>query len=161
MTAGALAAPAVPARAEGSQRAVYHLTRPSGWLCDIQRPLDVDGTYQLYYLHSGTTAGDGEWHRASTVDGVEFAHHGTALPMVGNEPVWTGSTVRDVDGVAGFGPGAVIALATRLPRHELRMQQQYLYGSRDGGATFTMLPDPVIPNPNGPTASTPAEIDNA
>lgn len=159
--AGALATPAVPARAEGSQRAVYHLTRPSGWLCDIQRPLDVDGTYQLYYLHSDTTARDGEWHRASTVDGVEFAHHGTALPMVGNEPVWTGSTVRDVDGIAGFGPGAVIALATRLPRHELRMQQQYLYGSRDGGATFTMLPDPVIPNPNRPTASTPAEIDNA
>ena len=38
------AASAVPARAaQGSQRAVYHMTPPSGWLSDPQRPVFLDG----------------------------------------------------------------------------------------------------------------------
>lgn len=43
----ATAAPAAAARAATSLRAVYHMTPPSGWLCDPQRPVFTNGAYQV------------------------------------------------------------------------------------------------------------------
>ncbi|MBU4336455.1 MAG: glycoside hydrolase family 32 protein, partial [Actinobacteria bacterium] len=50
---------AARASTPASLRAVYHMTPPSGWLCDPQRPVTADGAYQLYYLHSGQNNGPG------------------------------------------------------------------------------------------------------
>src|SRR3712207_189172 len=91
--AGALAlllgatAAAPPAGAQNSQRALYHLTPPSGWLCDPQRPVFVNGAYHLYYLHSAVNNGPGGWDHATTFDGVHFTHHGDALPLQPDFPV--------------------------------------------------------------------------
>lgn len=145
----------------GSQRAVYHMTPPSGWLCDPQRPVFANGAYQLYYLHSGQNNGPGGWDHATTTDGVAFTHHGTVMPLQPDFPVWSGSAVIDTANTAGFGAGAVIALATQPTDGIRRYQEQYLYWSTDGGFTFTALADPVIVNTDGRTAVTPAEIDNA
>ena len=106
---------AARAAGDGSLRAVYHLTPSSGWLCDVQRPIVVDGETLVYHLHAAETAGPGGWDLATTRDGVTFEHHGPVLPIEGVEPVWSGSAVVDADGGAGYGDGAVIALATRLP----------------------------------------------
>lgn len=155
-----VAAP-VAARAQTSLRAIFHMTPPSGWLCDPQRPITANGAYQLYYLHSGQNNGPGGWDHATTSDGVAFTHHGTVMPLQTDFPVWSGSAVVDTANTAGFGSGAVIALATQ-PTSGIRMyQEQYLYWSTDGGFTFTALPDPVIANTDGRTATTPAEIENA
>ncbi|SDO99131.1 levanbiose-producing levanase [Microbacterium sp. ru370.1] len=143
-----------------SQRAVYHMTPPTAWLCDPQRPIVSGGQYQLYYLHSNINNGPGGWDHATT-DGVSFTHHGTVMPISGGVPVWSGCLVVDTANTAGFGAGAVIALATRPTNNVRKYQEQYLYWSTDGGFSFTMLPDPVLVNNDGRTAQTPAEIDNA
>lgn len=99
--------------ASPSLRAVYHMTPPSGWLCDPQRPVYTNGAYQLYYLHSDINNGQGGWDHATTTDGVSFTHHGAFLPLQPNFPVWSGSGVVDSNNTAGFGAGAVVVLATK------------------------------------------------
>lgn len=160
---GAATIPVTSARADGpgSLRAIYHMTPPSGWLCDPQRPVYHDGEYHLYYLHSDANNSDGGWDHATTTDCVEFTHHGDAIPLQPNFPVWSGSAVVDEDNTAGFGAGAIIALATQPTDGVRKYQEQYLYWSTDGGYTFTLLPDPVIVNEDGREASTPEEIANA
>lgn len=148
------------ARATTSQRAVFHMTPPTAWLCDPQRPIVTGGQYQLYYLHSNQNNGPGGWDHATT-DGVTFTHHGTVMPLDNGVPVWSGCLVVDEANTAGFGAGAVIALATRPTGGVRKHQEQYLYWSTDGGYSFTMLPDPVLVNTDGQTATTPEEIANA
>ena len=162
-TLGLLVAGTGPAAAvgPGSQRAVYHMTPPTGWLCDAQRPIVSRGAYQLYYLHSAQNNGDGGWDHATTADGVSFTHHGPVMPLTNGVPVWSGCLVVDHANTAGFGAGAVIALATRPTDGIRRYQEQYLYWSTDGGFTFSMLPDAVIVNTDGRTATSPAQVDNA
>jgi len=145
----------------GSLRAIYHMTPPTGWLCDPQRPVTTSGAYQLYYLHSGQNNGPGGWDHATSADGVAFTHHGTVMPLQPDFPVWSGSAVVDEANTAGYGAGAVIALATQPTDGIRKYQEQYLYWSTDGGFTFTAHPDPVIVNTDGRKATTPAEIDNA
>ncbi|CCE74340.1 glycoside hydrolase family 32 protein [Clavibacter nebraskensis] len=159
--AAATSTHATTTSATASLRARFHMTPPAGWLCDPQRPVFTDGAYQLYYLHSDQNNGPGGWDRASTTDVVHFTHHGAAIPVQPGFPVWSGSAVVDTADTAGFGAGAVIALATQPTDGIRKYQEQYLHWSTDGGATFTALPDPVIVNTDGRSATTPAEIDNA
>ncbi|MEZ2391250.1 glycoside hydrolase family 32 protein [bacterium RCC_150] len=141
--AGAIGSPAAP-----SMRASYHMTPPSGWLSDPQRPFFLDGKYNLYYLHSAQDNGPGGWRHATTADNVVFNDHGDALPLQGNFPVWTGSSVVDTNNTAGFGAGAVVALATQPTDGDAFQQSQYLWYSNDGGNTFTQYGAPVIANPD-------------
>lgn len=149
------------AEASGSLRAVFHMTPPSGWLCDPQRPVFVDGAHHLYYLHSTQNNSAGGWDHATTIDGVEFVHHGEAIPVQPNFPVWSGSAVVDEDDTAGYGAGAIVALATQPTDGVRKYQEQYLWWSDDGGYTFTQLEEPVIINEDGREASTPEEVENA
>jgi levanbiose-producing levanase len=153
--------PMPSARAQGSLRAIYHMTPPTGWLCDPQRPVLSGGAYRLYYLHSDQNNGPGGWDHATTTDCVSFTHHGSAIPLQPDFPVWSGSAVVDESNAAGFGAGAVVVLATQPTDGVRKYQEQYLYWSTDGGSTFTALPDPVIVNHDGRTATTPEEIANA
>ncbi|WP_155845191.1 glycoside hydrolase family 32 protein [Arthrobacter sp. 135MFCol5.1] len=137
------------------------MTPPSGWLCDPQRPVFVNGAHHLYYLHSTQNNGQGGWDHASTTDAVAFTHHGVALPLQPDFPVWSGSAVVDTANTAGFGAGAIVVLATQPTDGIRKYQEQYLYWSTDGGYTFTALADPVIVNTDGRAATTQAEIDNA
>lgn len=160
---GAAALPLVAAHGEETEslRAIFHMTPPKGWLCDPQRPVYRDGQHHLYYLHSDTNNADGGWDHATTTDCVQFTHHGAAIPLEPNFPVWSGSPVVDEDDTAGFGAGAIIVLATQPTDGVRKYQEQYLYYSTDGGFTFSRLEDPVIVNEDGREASTPEEIENA
>lgn len=129
-----------------SQRAVYHLTPASGWLSDPQRPIYEDGTYTYYYLASDVDNGAGGWRRVTTTDNVVFDEGGMSLPLQTAFPVWTGSSVIDTNNTAGFGAGAVVALATQPTGGDRYVQEQYLWYSTDGGDTFTQYGDPVILN---------------
>lgn len=153
--------PLTPAQAASSLRARFHMTPPKGWLCDPQRPVVINGTHHLFYLHSDTNNADGGWDHATTTDLVNFTHHGPAIPLTPNFPVWTGSAVVDTRNTAGYGPGAVIVLATQPTSGIRKYQEQYLYWSTDGGRTFQRRPQPVIVNTDGRTATTPDQVDNA
>lgn len=157
---GGIAATDPEAAAAASQRALFHMTPPSGWLCDPQRPIQLNGRTLLYYLHSDTNQGDGGWDVASTTDLVRFSDNAVAIPVLPDFPVWTGSAVVDEAGTAGLGRGTVIVLATQPTGGVRRQQEQYLYWSTDG-RSFTRLPEPVIANPDGASARTAEEIDNA
>ncbi|UKA59311.1 glycoside hydrolase family 32 protein [Arthrobacter sp. FW306-2-2C-D06B] len=141
--AGAVGSPTAP-----PMRAVYHMTPPSGWLSDPQRPIYLNGKYNLYYLHSNQDNGPGGWRHATSSDTVVFNDQGDALPLQSNFPVWTGSSVIDTNNTAGFGAGAVVALATQPTDGDAFQQSQYLWYSTDGGTTFTQYGAPVIANPD-------------
>src|SRR5258708_7670346 len=131
-----------------SLRAQYHLTPPAHWLSDPQRPVYVNGKYNLYYLYSNPNNSPGGWRHATTTDNVVFTDQGIAIPLGGtNFPVWTGSGVVDTSNTAGFGAGAIIVLATHPTNGNDYQQEQYLWYSTDGGNTFTAYGSPVITNP--------------
>ena len=146
------AVPASPARAIApageSLRPTYHLTAPNDWLSDPQRPIWVDGAYQLYYLYGDRETDGGSWRHASTTDNVVFRDEGIAIDKAPDTffPVWTGSLVVDTNNTAGFGAGAVIALATQPTDGDRYDQEQYLWYSTDGGDTFSSY-GAVIDNP--------------
>ncbi|MEU0810571.1 glycoside hydrolase family 32 protein [Streptomyces sp. NPDC005970] len=151
----AAAEPKAAGACTGSYRARYHFTVPDQWKNDPQRPIWIDGEYHYYYLYNpdyltgGTTAGTA-WRLATSTDLVSFTDRGIAVPKdtTLNGDVWSGSAVVDTDNTAGFGPGAVIALATMSSDDNANTQAQYLFYSTDGGRTFTNHgTDPVLPNP--------------
>lgn len=149
------------AQAAASLRAHFHMTPPSGWLCDSQRPVLINGKYEMYYLHSAQDNGDGGWDHTSTTDGVKFNFQGTVIPLQPNFPAWTGCTLIDSNNTAGYGAGAVIALATRPTGGVRKYQEQYLFYSTDGGYSFTARPNPVIVNTDGRSATTSSQVANA
>ncbi len=148
MTAGSGLLRVPAAAAASSLRAVYHLTPPAGWLSDPQRPVFTGGEYHMYYLHADHDNGPGSWEHVTTGDTVAFTDRGTGIPMGTNFPVWTGSTVVDANNTAGFGAGAVVAIATQPTGGDRYQQEQYLYYSTDGGYTFIAHGAPVIINPD-------------
>ncbi|MFD8096818.1 glycoside hydrolase family 32 protein [Streptomyces malaysiensis] len=148
LAAAATRVPTASAAAD-SLRAVYHLTPPSGWLSDPQRPIHVGGDYHLYYLHSDQNNAPGWWQHATTSDNVSFADRGAAIPLQRDDfPVWTGSGVVDTLNTAGFGASTVVVLATQPTGGDRYDQEQYLYYSTDDGYTFTAYGPPVIDNPD-------------
>ncbi|MEV0848167.1 glycoside hydrolase family 32 protein [Streptomyces sp. NPDC049954] len=140
--------PLSSAAAADSLRAVYHLTPPSGWLSDPQRPVYAGGAYHLYYLHSDKNNAPGWWQHATTADNVAFTDRGTAIPLSEDIPVWTGSGVVDTGNTAGFGENALVVLATRPTDGDRYEQGQYLYYSTDDGYSFTAYGPAVIDNPD-------------
>ena len=134
-----------------SFRAAYHFTAPDNWKNDPQRPIYVNGRYQYYYLYNGdyNTGGNGTaWRMASTTDLVNFRDDGISIPKFTNPngDVWSGSAVIDTNNTAGFGAGAVVALATQRPSGGA--QAQYLWYSTNNGDTFRSYSNtPVVANP--------------
>ncbi|WP_329032054.1 GH32 C-terminal domain-containing protein [Streptomyces sp. NBC_01725] len=133
-----------------SYRAAYHFTVPDQWKNDPQKPIWIDGEYHYYYLYNADyLAGKvgTAWRLATSTDLVSFQDRGIAVPKhtTPNEDVWSGCPVVDVDDTAGFGPGAVVVIATQAPGGT---QAQYLWYSTDGGHSFTNHGTaPVLPNP--------------
>jgi len=160
--AGLLAVSAVTplqrAVASPTQRAQYHLTVPDHWMNDPQRPLWINGSYNLYtlydkdYLTGGGTDGTG-WRWVTSADGASFTDRGVAAPewTQPNGDLWSGSPVVDSANTAGFGAGAVVALITQPDRvGGSNAQSQFLWYSTDGGKRFQPVSDrPVIANPPG------------
>ncbi|WME23210.1 glycoside hydrolase family 32 protein [Brachybacterium sp. GU-2] len=149
---------------DGSEsfRPRFHLTPPTGWIGDPQRPVRIGDTLHLYGLHHGehTVPGPTAWAHWTSTDLVTFTHQGTALAGSDGVDVWSGSAVVDEQDTAGLGAGRVIALATRPTDGRAELQEQYLAVSEDA-ATFALEPDPVLANPDGPAARTEEEIAQA
>ncbi|RLK46691.1 glycoside hydrolase family 32 protein [Microbacterium telephonicum] len=130
-------------------RPSFHLTPPAHWMNDPQRPIYLDGLWHLYYLYNADypTGNGTEWYHATSEDLVHWKNEGVAIHKYENGlgDILTGSAVIDEAGTAGFGPGAVVALVTQ---QDDGVQRQSLFGSTDGGYTFTPYPgNPVMENP--------------
>lgn len=130
-------------------RPTFHLTPERHWINDPQRPLFIDGEWRLYYLYNADYPdGNGtEWHLATSTDMVTWKNRGVAIEKYRNGlgDILTGSAVVDERDTAGFGAGAVIALATQ---QDDGVQRQSLFASTDGGVTFQNYEgNPVMDNP--------------
>ncbi len=130
-------------------RPTFHLTPEKHWINDPQRPVFVDGEWRLYYLYNADyPEGNGtEWHLATSTDMVTWKNQGVAIEKYRNGlgDILTGSAVVDERGTAGFGAGALVALATQ---QDDGVQRQSLFSSTDGGVTFQNYEgNPVMDNP--------------
>lgn len=130
-------------------RPTFHLTPERHWINDPQRPLFIDGEWRLYYLYNADYPdGNGtEWHLATSTDMVTWKNRGVAIEKYRNGlgDILTGSAVIDERDTAGFGAGAVVALATQ---QDDGVQRQSLFTSTDGGVTFQNYEgNPVMDNP--------------
>jgi len=108
---------------------------------DPQRPIKINGVWNLWALYNPTFPSNGtSWRRWTSSDLVTWADRGISIPRLTTPygDVWTGSTVIDRDNTAGFGAEALIALVT-MPAPDAGGQNQScaLWYSLDGGATFT------------------------
>ncbi|GAA1955605.1 2,6-beta-fructan 6-levanbiohydrolase [Nocardioides panacihumi] len=126
-----------------------HLTPAHGWMNDVQRPLLVDGRWRLYNLVNPDYPGANgtSWQAAESTDLVHWKVAGTAIEKYRNGlgDVETGSAVVDTHDTSGFGPGAVVVIATQQLDG---VQRQSLFYSRDGGRTFgSYRGNPVLDNP--------------
>jgi levanbiose-producing levanase len=152
---GAASLVGVPAAAQtGSFRPVYHFSVPDHWKNDPQRPIYVNGQTYYYYLYNKDypDLGTGtSWRLAASDDNVAFRDLGTAIPKEGNPngSIWSGCMVVDEHNTAGFGSGAIIAIATQEDRFATapNRQAQFLFYSTDGGRSFTPHEPAVLRNP--------------
>lgn len=130
-------------------RPAVHLTPPDRWMNDPQRPFWLDGRWHYYYLYNADyPEGNGtEWFHVTSTDLVHWRDEGVAIEKYANGlgDIETGSAVVDVDGTAGYGRGAVVAVLTQ--QHE-GVQRQSMFVSTDGGYRFEPADgNPVLDNP--------------
>lgn len=142
--------PTASATLTADLRPRYHIAAPAGgWINDPQRPIRTADGWTLWALYNPTYPNGGtSWRRWTSNDLVNWRDRDVAIPRNTTSfgDIWTGSTVRDTNNTAGFGAGAIIALAT-MPANNAAGQNQScaLWYSLDEGATFTFHAI-VLPN---------------
>ncbi|WP_156760459.1 glycoside hydrolase family 32 protein [Microbacterium karelineae] len=130
-------------------RPAAHITPAAHWMNDPQRPVFAGGRWHLYYLFNADHPdGNGTaWYHVSSTDLVTWRDEGVAIEKYTDDlgDIWSGSVVVDEHDTAGFGAGALVALATQ--QHD-GVQRQSLFVSTDGGTSFAPFAgNPVMDNP--------------
>ena len=118
-------------------RPLYHHTPSYGWMNDPNGMFYKDGVYHLCYQYNpyGSKWGNMHWGHATTTD---LIHWKASAPALDRDPmghIYSGSSVIDKAGTAGFGKDAIIALYTSAS--DENGQIQCLAYSTDGGYKFT------------------------
>jgi sucrose-6-phosphate hydrolase SacC (GH32 family) len=125
----------------------FHFTPPEGWLNDPNGLVCHAGAYHLFYQHHPDRDrwGPMHWGHAVSTDLVRWTHMPVALFPDALGWIYSGSTVVDHEGTAGFGRGALVAVFTHASADG---QVQSLAFSLDGGRTWRPhLGNPVLTAP--------------
>ena len=121
-------------------RPAYHYTPDYGWMNDPNGLIYHEGVYHLYYQFNpfGAKWGNMCWGHATTRDFIHWTHETPALRRDTLGHIFSGSTILDREGIAGFGQGAILAYYTAHQMREGKQwQAQCLAYSTDGGYTYT------------------------
>lgn len=121
-------------------RPAYHYTPDYGWMNDPNGLIYHEGVYHLYYQFNpfGSKWGNMCWGHATTRDFIHWTHETPALRRDTLGHIFSGSTILDREGIAGFGQGAILAYYTAHQMREGKQwQAQCLAYSTDGGYTYT------------------------
>jgi levanase len=139
----ALIAPAAAPAAGGSYQELYrpqfHFTPATNWMNDPNGLVYYKGEYHLFFQHnpSGNTWGNMSWGHAVSRDLVHWKQLPLAIPMEGDEMIFSGSAVVDRENTSGFGtrqnPPMVAIYTSARPGS----QAQSLAYSTDRGRTWT------------------------
>ena len=129
-------------------RPVAHFSPPAGWMNDPNGLVHHAGEWHLFYQHHPDSLvwGPMHWGHAVSRDLLNWEHLPIALTPDEHGTIFSGSAVIDHDGVAGYGPGAMLAFFTY---HRERDRGQGLAISLDAGRTWTKHPDnPILLPPD-------------
>lgn len=124
-------------------RPAYHHTPLYGWMNDPNGMFYKDGVWHLYYQWNpyGSKWQNMTWGHSSSRDLLHWEHHHAAIVPDGLGSVFSGSSVVDAAGTAGFGDNAVVSLYTSAGVSQI----QSLAHSEDDGMTFGIYPgNPVL-----------------
>ena len=125
-------------------RPEYHHTPLYGWMNDPNGMFYRDGVWHLYYQYNPYCSlwQNMSWGHSTSTDLIHWEHQPMALQPDVIGTIFSGSSVIDHEGTAGFGKGAVVAMYTSA---ELMGQCQALAYSTDNGQTFTKYEgNPII-----------------
>lgn len=129
-------------------RPIYHHTPLYGWMNDANGLVYKDGEYHLYFQYNpyGSKWGNMHWGHSVSRDLMHWQHLDPAIARDTMGHIFSGSTVVDTRGSAGFGKNAIIAFYTS---HSMRggrqVQVQCMAYSNDNGRTFTKYKgNPVV-----------------
>ena len=129
-------------------RPVCHFTPPAGWMNDPNGLVHHAGEWHLCYQHHPDSLvwGPMHWGHAVSRDLLTWEHLPIALAPDEHGTIFSGSAVVDHDGVAGYGPGVMLAFFTY---HRERDRGQGLAVSLDRGRTWTKHTDnPILLPPD-------------
>lgn len=115
-------------------RPLYHHTPEYGWMNDPNGMFYKDGVWHLYFQWNpyGSKWQNMTWGHSTSKDLIHWTYNPTAIQPDGNGSIFSGSCAIDVDGSAGFGKDAVVAMFTSARES----QMQSLAYSADNGLTF-------------------------
>ncbi len=133
-------------------RPAYHYAPDYGWMNDPNGLIYHEGVYHLYYQFNpfGSKWGNMCWGHATTRDFIHWTHEPPALRRDTLGHIFSGSTILDREGIAGFGKGAILAYYTAHQMCEGKQwQAQCLAYSTDGGYTYTKYKGNPILTPSG------------
>ena len=128
---------------EKKYRPLFHHAPLYGWMNDPNGMFYKDGVWHLYYQYNpyGSKWQNMTWGHSTSTDLINWEHQPEAIRPDGLGSIFSGSSVIDHEGTAGFGKDAVVALYTSAGTS----QMQSLAHSLDGGRTFVKYPgNPVI-----------------
>jgi fructan beta-fructosidase len=120
----------------------FHLTSRKGWNNDPNGMVYHDGQYHLYYQHNpfGIFWGNMHWGHFVSEDLIRWREEPIALYQLGvRDMKFSGGGFVDFNNSAGLGKNTLFVAYTSTGRGEC------LSYSKDGGLTFTELPEnPVV-----------------
>lgn len=128
---------------ETKYRPLFHHAPLYGWMNDPNGMFYKNGVWHLYYQHNpyGSKWQNMTWGHSTSVDLVSWKHEPIVIRPDGLGSIFSGSSVVDENGSAGFGAGAVVALYTSAGVS----QMQSMAVSKDEGMSFaTYAGNPVL-----------------
>jgi len=120
-------------------RPQFHFTPAQNWMNDPNGLVYYKGEYHLFFQYNpfGSQWGNMSWGHAVSRDLVDWKQLPVAIPMEGDELIFSGSAVVDKDNTSGFGtrknPPMVAIYTSARPGS----QAQSLAYSTDRGRTWT------------------------
>ncbi|MGM9840717.1 MAG: GH32 C-terminal domain-containing protein [Candidatus Limisoma sp.] len=129
-------------------RPIYHHTPTYGWMNDANGLVYKDGEYHLYFQYNpyGSKWGNMHWGHAVSKDMLHWEQLAPAIARDTLGHIFSGSSVVDTEGCAGFGKNAIVAFYTSASQEH--GQIQCLAYSTDNGRTFTKYADNPILTPH-------------
>jgi len=133
------AAPATPVTYQEPYRPQFHFTPARNWMNDPNGLVYYKGEYHLFYQYNpfGDTWGNMSWGHAVSRDLVHWEHLPVAIPMEGDELIFSGSAVIDKDNTSGFGTRTNPPMVAIYTSARPGSQAQSLAYSLDRGRTWT------------------------
>jgi fructan beta-fructosidase len=117
----------------------WHYTAAHNWINDPNGLIFHDGEYHLFYQCNpfGDQWGHMSWGHAVSTDLLQWQELPVAIAEDDRVSIFSGSVVIDMQGTAGFGAGAWVAIYTGCLRRNEGGQAQELAFSTDRGRTWT------------------------